>query len=904
MNPTPLTCVALLAILAFGIDTAGAADPSSRPAYLDTSLPTDRRVRDLISRLTLEEKVWQLQDNPRAIPRLNIPAYTWGNEGLHGDAFAGYSTLFPQVIGMAATFDEPLVHAMGDVVATEARARYNQANRTHDHSRFQGITFWAPNINIFRDPRWGRGQETYGEDPFLTARMGVAYITGLQGNDPHYLKAAAGPKHFAVHSGPEGERHQWDSYVSAHDLQDTYLPAFHAAVSEAGAASVMCSYNEINGTPACANSWLLTKTLRQQWQFKGVVISDCGAVGDISRFHHYAEDDEHSSAAAIEAGLDAACDWVPDGQRSEYSYLFEAAQHHLVTESQIDQALQRVLTVRFRLGMFDPDDKVPFSKVPMSAINAPESAALALRAARESIVMLKNQGNFLPFKNFAKIAVIGPSADFTQTLEGTYYAVPLAPVTPLMGMQQAFRDKAEIFYAQGSTHVDKLPIPIEYNALHPSKHAREFGLRGEYFGNPEFSGKPVVIRTDRTINFDWDEANPAPGLPNENYSVRWTGTFTPPAPGDYGIGARVRGCSACGREFLAMYIDGRLIVQRGGENSANPSTSVPLPGAVVKGGALPILHCADRRPHTIRLQYVHRFVPTHHLVAGGVDLIWQPPAAALRNEAVAAATKADVAVVIVGLSPELEGEELSVKLPGFNSGDRTDLSLPATQLELLKAVAATGRPLVVVLMSGSALSVPWAQDHAKAILESWYPGQAGGDAIAETLAGTNNPAGRLPITFYTGVDQLPSFGDYSMKNRTYRYFYGKPAYGFGFGLSYSTFAYSNLTISSTGPLRSGDIKASVKVTNTSKIPGDEVVQLYLVPPAVPTSPLRKLVAFTRIHLDAREAKTVDLNLRAGSIMTITDDGTPALLTGRYKVVAAGAQPQDASSSAEATFDVP
>ena len=631
------------------------------PAYLDTSLPIDRRVDDLISRLTLEEKVWQMQDNPHAIPRLNIPAYTWGNEGLHGDAFAGYSTLFPQVIGMAATFDEPLVRAMGDVVSTEARARYNQANHTNNHVRFQGISFWAPNINIFRDPRWGRGQETYGEDPFLTARMGVAYIKGLQGFDPQYLKAAAGPKHFAVHSGPEGERHQWDSYVSAHDLQDTYLPAFHAAISEAGAASIMCSYNRINGKPACANSWLLTNTLREQWDFNGAVISDCGAVGDISRFHHFAEDDEHSSAIAIKAGLDAACDWVPDGQRPEYSYLLEAAEHHLVTESDIDEALRHVLTLRFRLGMFDPDDKVPFSSIAMSAINSPDNAALALRAARESIVLLKNQGNFLPLKNVSKIAVIGPSADFTQTLEGTYYAVPPAPVTPLIGIQQQFSGKAVILYAQGSTHAAPLPIPIEYTALHAAAGAREFGLRGEYYDNPDFAGNPVVTRIDRTINFDWDEANPAPGLPNENYSVRWTGTFTPPAPGDYGIGARVRGCRTCNREFLKMYVDGKLVLQEDYTQQSAKTKDVPLPGAVLQNASLPVLHCANRRPHAIRIEYAHRFVKTHHLVAGGVDLIWQPPAGVLRNEAVRAASQSDVVVAFVGLSPELEGEELSVK---------------------------------------------------------------------------------------------------------------------------------------------------------------------------------------------------------------------------------------------------
>lgn len=894
--------VALITLAAVGSAAQGV-----QPPYLNPSLPIDRRVDDLISRLTLEEKVWQLQDNSHAIPRLNIPAYTWGNEGLHGDAFGGYSTLFPQVVGMAATWDQPLVHSMAEVISDEARAKYNQANRNSNHARFQGITFWAPNINIFRDPRWGRGQETYGEDPVLTSRMAVAYITGLQGDDPHYLKALAGPKHFAVHSGPEGERHHWDSYVSAHDLQDTYLPAFHAAIAEAHAGSIMCAYNRINGTPSCANPWLLTKTLRQQWDFKGFVISDCGAVGEISKDHHYAADDEHSSALAIKAGLDSACDWVPDGQRPEYSYLLEAAQHHLVSESEIDQALRRVLTMRFRLGMFDPEGKVPFSSIPMSVINSPASAGLALRAARESIVLLKNDGEFLPLKDAKSIAVIGPSADLNQVLEGTYYAVPVAPVTPLVGIQKRFSGKAQVLYAQGSNHAGDLPIGIAYTTLHPpagTTESQEFGLHGEYFANPDLTGNPAVTRIDRTINFDWNEANPVPELPNENYSVRWTGTFTPPAPGDYRIGARGRGCTSCNREFLKLYIDGKLVLQQGESGAAKASsTGVPLPGANQPEKPFPLLHVTDLRPHTIRLEYSHRLVPTHHLVAGGIDLLWQPPPATLLNQAVAIARKSDVAVVFVGLTPGLEGEELSTNLPGFLKGDRTDLNLPGRQLALLRAVASTGKPIVVVLMTGSAVSVRYAQEHAKAVLEAWYPGQAGGTAIAETLAGDNNPAGRLPVTFYADIDQLPPFGDYNMKNRTYRYFSGKPEFGFGFGLSYSSFSYSAMRLSAAALAPDGSLTAAVHVKNTSNVAGDEVVELYLIPPALATNPLRKLVGFTRIHLDSSEEQTVHFQLTADDAQTVTGDGSKALLAGEYRLVAAGAQPQDASSLSEATFIV-
>ena len=858
---------------------------SAHPAYLDSSLPVANRVDDLIARMTLEEKVGQLQDVAPAIPRLHIPAYTWGNEGLHGDANAGYATLFPQVIGMAATFDAPLVHSMGDVIATEARAKYNQAGNTGEHGRFHGITFWAPNINIFRDPRWGRGQETYGEDPYLTSRMAVAFITGLQGDDPRYLKALAGPKHFDAHSGPEGERHHWDTVVSPHDLEDTYLPAFRAAVEEAHAGSVMCSYNRINGIPACANPWFLTETLRNQWHFTGFVISDCGAVGDLSQSQHYASDYTHASALAIHAGMDSSCGWVPDGQREEYSYLLEAAQAGLVSTAEIDQALRRALNLRFRLGMFDPDDLVPFSKIPATVIDSPEHAALALRAARESIVLLKNDNHFLPLRHVKKIAVIGPSADLTRTLEGNYNATPKHPITPLIGMEQRFHGQSEILYAQGAQLTAGMPVIIESIALHPGADSAQTGLRGEYFNNPDFGGQPVLTRVDRTINFNWTGASPVPGLDADNYSVRWTGIFTPIAPGDYNLGAKVRGCAKCGREFVRLYLDDKLLVTQ-------------------DQVAVQTVHFADRSAHTIRLEYEHRFVPTHHVINAGVDLLWEPPADALREEALAAVRKADVTVAFVGLSPELEGEELPVKLDGFLSGDRTSLALPAAQESLLEAAAATGKPLVVVLMSGSAVAMPFAQQHARAVLEAWYPGESGGVAIAETLAGDNNPAGRLPVTFYTGVDQLPPFGDYSMANRTYRYFHDQPEYGFGYGLSYSSFRYSGLRLSSSKLTPGSSIDATVRVSNTSSIPGDEVVELYLVPPAAPGNPLRRLVAFKRIHLDAGEQQSVQFTLPAASAQTVQADASRALVPGRYRLVAAGAQPQDASSSAEAAFVIP
>ncbi len=646
----------------------------------------------------------------------------------------------------------------------------------------------------------------------------------------------------------------------------------------------MCSYNRINGTPACANPWLLDTTLRGQWGFQGFVISDCGAIGDISTGQHYTPDDEHSSAAAIKAGMDSSCGWVPDGQRPEYSYLLEAARDGLVEPAVIDRALRRVLTMRIRLGLLDPPEIVPFSRLGAAAIHSEEHRALALQAARESMVLLKNDGHFLPLQGAPSIAVIGPNADLTETIEGNYNAVPLDPVTPLVGLQQRL-GAANVRYAQGATLAPELPIVVPYDVLQPEPAQTGYGLRGEYFANTGFSGAPTLVRIDRHVNFDWDKAEPAPGLPCENYSVRWTGTFTPPAAGDYQLGAKVHGCTDCHqRETLRLYLDGTLLLQEGATHT------VPV-------------HFTDTQPHQMRLEYVHRNVPTHHVIAGGIDLLWVAPAAVQRELAVTQAQAADVTVAFVGLSPELEGEELPVKLPGFDGGDRTDLALPANQLTLLESLAATGKPLVVVLMNGSAVTAPIADRKAKAILEAWYPGEAGGSAIAETLFGDNNPAGRLPVTFYNGVDQLPPFGSYNMAGRTYRYFRGKPWHGFGFGLSYSSFTYSGLTLSANS-LKAGEpLKATVKVKNTSSSAGDEVVELYLAPPDVPTNPRVKLVGFTRVHLAPGEEKSVSIDVAAANLETITEDGTPRLLPGNYRLLAAGAQPDEAASVSTATFAV-
>jgi len=855
---------------------------TAQAPYVNPSLPLDQRVDDLIGRMTLEEKVSQMRDVAAAIPRLGIPHYDWWNEGLHGVAFAGYATNFPQVIGMAATWDTDLVHKMGETVSTEARAKFNQAMREDHHERFFGLTFWAPNINIFRDPRWGRGQETYGEDPFLTGRMGVAFVTGMQGDDPKYIRVVSTPKHYAVHSGPEPLRHGFNVDVSPHDLEDTYLPAFRAAVAEAHAQSVMCAYNSIDGVPACASTMVLRDHLRDAWKFSGYIVSDCAAIADIYNGHHYTPDMAHAAAAAVKAGTDLECGFH-EGQA--FPSLVDAVQQGLIKESDLDNALRRLFRARFKLGMFDPPSSFAYGQIPMTEVNSLEHRQLSLRAARESIVLLKNQDQTLPLKaGVTRIAVVGPTAELIQSLQGNYNGPPPSPVFPLEGIEKRF-SSAKITYAQGATLVEGFAMPIEHTALHPASGSGN-GLTGEYFSSPDLSGAPVLTRTDRNINFNWDKVVPVDGLQRNNYSVRWTGTFTPAAPGEYKLGVRVNYCYSCeNTEVFRLYLDDKLLVKSGGKT--------PERGEVIQSSVT----FSDTQPHSIRLEY------RHGTGTAGIDLAWQAPADVLRNEAVAAAKQSDITIAFVGLSPSLEGEEMPVKLAGFSGGDRTSIDLPAAQDDLLKALAATGKPLVVVLQNGSALAVNWAEQHANAILEAWYPGEEGGTAIAETLAGDNNPSGRLPLTFYSSLGQVPPFEDYSMRGRTYRYLADKPLYGFGFGLSYTTFAYSNLQIP-TASVKAGDpVTVEADVKNTGPVAGDEVVELYLTQPKAFETPLRVLAGFKRIHLAVAESAHVSLTIDPRSLGQVDANGNRVILPGEYTVSLGGAQPQDAASAQTGKFNI-
>ncbi len=860
--------------------------------FRNASLPIDERVNDLVGRLTLEEKVSQTIDRAAAIPRLDIPAYNWWNEGLHGIARSGYATMFPQAIGNAATWDAPLVEQIGAVTSTEARAKYNDALRHDNHDRYYGLTIWSPNINIFRDPRWGRGQETYGEDPFLTATLGTAFVKGIQGDDPHYLRAVATPKHYAVHSGPESTRHEANVDPSEHDLWDTYLPAFRATITQGHADSIMCAYNRIDKAPACGSKMLLGDILRSDWKFDGYVTSDCDAVDDFSQphGHHYAPDNEHGSALGLIAGTDLDCG-------TAYKSLTAAVQHNLLSSAQLDTTVKRLFTARMRLGMFDPPAQVPFSSIPFSVVNSPEDSELALRAARESMVLLKNDRQILPLKPQQTVAVVGPLAASLMALEGNYNAIPLHPILPIDGIVKEFGPD-HVLYAQGSPYVADGEVPVPRTMLHPSADSTEEGLKAEYFAQPSLDGAPEVTRTDKEIDFDWSSANPVPSLSadttNQSFAVRWTGAIAAPSADTYSFQFRLPMCTPCGGKVkFAVYLDDKQLEPLSPPASAGNAKQPPS-GRNFGGIQRFSIPFADTKRHALRVEYIQ----TSHVPTTIVAFEWTPRPQQLLDEAVAAANKADVVVAFVGLNPRLEGEEMRVNAKGFSGGDRTDINLPDVQQQLLESVAKTGKPLVVVLLNGSALAVNWAKDNARAILEAWYPGQSGGQAIAETLSGKNNPAGRLPITFYTGVDQLPAFDDYSMAKRTYRYFKGKPLFAFGDGLSYTTFAYKDLKVSAA-TLRAGDpLTVEADVTNSGPVAGDEVAELYLTAPRNGVSPNLALAAFERIHLDAGESKHVTFHLDPRTLSQVDDKGDRAVTAGNYKISVGSSQPT--GDAAEAT----
>jgi beta-glucosidase len=842
--------------------------------YLNPDLPPEERAKDIVARMTLQEEVSQTMNQAAAIPRLGVPDYEWWSEALHGVARDGVATNFPQSIGLAASFDTALMRRVADAIGTEGRAKYNEAQRAGDHRRFSGLTFWSPNINIFRDPRWGRGQETFGEDPYLTARLGVEFTRGLQGDDAKFLKLVATPKHYAVHSGPEQDRHHFNAQISDHDLEDTYLPAFRASIVEAHAASIMCAYNAIDGKPACASDMLLKQHLRDDWKFDGYVVSDCDSVADVNRGHHFEADDEHASAVSLKTGTDLDCGGA-------YKALTAAVKSGLVSKAELDRAVERLFAARFRLGMFDPPGSVPFDALGASSVDTPANRKLALDAARESLVLLKNDGT-LPLKGRGKtFAAIGPTADLLEAIEGNYNGEAAAPVTPLAGLRKEFgADK--VLYAPGSILAAGTPAPIPSRYLRPSTESTENGLKAEFFTTAGFTGAPVASRIDAKVNFDWNRVSPAPGVPAGNFDVRWSGEFLPPVPGEYMLSFRCIKRSTTYDPTSAkpgspwhyrMYMDGKEVLD---DRARYQDLKVTF---------------ADTKPHAIVVEYQHssedRFV----------DLEWQPPAQPMLEDALATARKADVVVAFVGLSPNLEGEEMPVYAEGFAGGDRTEIGLPAVQEHLVEELGKLGKPLIVVLTSGSEVSMPWAQEHANAILAAWYPGESGGQAIAETLTGENNPAGRLPVTFYRSVADLPNFSDYSMANRTYRYFKGQVLYPFGFGLSYSKFEYGKPEVSADKVKAGENVTVKVSLKNASSVDGDEVAQLYVTPPQTVVSPRLALQGFQRVHLAAGESREVSFTLDARALSEVDAQGARKELAGEYAIFVGSSQPDGSGANA-------
>jgi beta-glucosidase len=855
-----------------------APENGSAPKYMDPSLPIPERVDDLISRLTLEEKASQLVNDARAIPRLGVPEYNWWNEALHGVARAGIATVFPEPIGLGASFDPPLVHQMAVVISTEARVKYAMAIKAGEHRIYEGLTFWSPNINIFRDPRWGRGQETYGEDPYLTGRMAVAFVTGMQGDDPKYYRVISTPKHFAVHSGPEPTRHSADVKVSKHDEEDTYLPAFRAAVVEGKADSVMCAYNAINGQPACANDFLLQGTLRHAWNFQGYVVSDCDAIADIadglaifqSPGHHYVKSLPDAAAASLQHGVDNDCADFGYGPRDDddYARYVEAVKQGLVSETVVDETLRRLFTARMKLGLFDPPEMVKYAQIPQSELDTPANRALALQAARETMVLLKNDGILPLKKSVRRIAVVGPLADATAVLYGNYNGTPSYAVTALDGIRAAF-PKAEIGFEPGTNFLRPVD-PVPSSVL--STDDGQPGLTVAFFDNNDFSGTPLLSRTDDGVNYGFDDHPSFPNVPQ--VAACWTGVLTPDKTGPYWIGLSGRSGK--------LWIDGKLVVDINMPRQRAPK----IAQIMLEAG------------HHYAIKIERGLAPSLVL-----QLLWKPLESNPLPRAIAAAKKADVVIAVVGITSELEGEEMYVDVPGFFGGDRTSLDLPKDEDDLLKAVKATKKPLVVVLMNGSALSVNWVKAHADAILDAWYSGEEGGTAIGETLSGANDPAGRLPVTFYTGVKQLPPFADYSMKGRTYRYFKGKPLYPFGYGLNYTTFAFRQLKLSQAR-LKAGDtLGVDVTVKNTGKREGDEVAELYLGFPKVPNTPIRALRGMARVHLKPGESTRVHFELKPRDLSSVTQAGDTVVEPGAYKLSVGGGQPGTTKALATATFRI-
>ena len=830
--------------------------------FLNSDLPQEERVDLLVSQMTVEEKIGQMSYTAPAIERLNIPAYNWWNESLHGVARAGYATVFPQSITIAGSWDKDLMHRVATVISDEARAKHHEFVRRGKRGIYQGLTFWSPNINIFRDPRWGRGHETYGEDPYLTGQMGLQFVKGLQGDNPDYLKVVATAKHYAVHSGPEPLRHEFNAKVSPRDLGETYLPAFRTLVVDGKAHSVMCAYNQYRDYPCCANP-ILEDILREEWNFDGYVVSDCWAIRDFYTYQDYSADAAEASAVAVKNGTDLNCG-------NSYPHLTEAYKRGIIKEEDLDVAVKRLFTARFKLGMFDDEDEVPYAQIPYSVNTSDDHAKLSLEAAHKSIVLLKNENSTLPLsKDIEKLAVIGPNADNWEALLGNYNGIPKNPVTILKGLKEKLKD-TEVLFAEGAHLAEAIhnlePIPGEFLM---TKNG-EKGVTGEYFANANLEGEPAFTRVDENIDFYWESHAPSSELPDDDFSIRWTGYINPPVSGTYHIGS-------WGMPTLEVWLEGEKILSHNTEHHA--------------------FHAEKAIEMEAGMKYKFVYEYKNWYGDGDAKLLWSIPDPKMQNEAVELAEQADAVVLVLGLSQRLEGEEMSIEVDGFEGGDRTHLKLPKTQRDLMKAIEATGKPVVLVLLNGSALAINWADDKLDAIISAGYPGQEGGHAVADVLFGDYNPAGRLPVTYYKSVDQLPPFDEYDMEERTYKYFTGEPLYPFGYGLSYTNFTYSDLEVPAQA--RTGEnIVAKVKITNSGEMAGDEVVQLYLKDEEASTPrPAVQLIGFKRINLEPGDSEVVEFELEPRKFSLIGADENRVIESGWFTIYAGGGQPASEVSGA-------
>ena len=822
--------------------------------FQNTSLSFEVRVNDLVSRMTLEEKVSQMLNAAPAIQRLGIPAYDWWNEVLHGVARSPYRvTVYPQAIGMAATFDSASIKLMAGYAADEGRAIYNQANKDgRTGQRYVGLTYWTPNINIFRDPRWGRGQETYGEDPFLTAMMGTAFVHGLQGDDPHYLKAAACAKHYAVHSGPEPSRHVDNFSPNDYDLWNTYLPAFRQLVTKANVAGVMCAYNAFKSQPCCGSDQLMIDILRNKWNFTGYVTSDCWAIDDFFKNHKTHENAEEASADAVFHGTDVECG------TDAYKSLVQAVKDGKIREQQIDISVKRLFMIRFRLGMFDPSSMVKYAQTPASVLESAEHKAHALKMARQSIVLLRNENNVLPLKkNLQKIVVIGPNADNAISLLGNYNGIPSEIVTVLQGIKNKTGNHTQVVYEKGVNFTND--TLLQYTDITDQcAWQGQKGFQAEYFNNRELKGPPVASRMEKSIDNNWQEGQIIiDTLKGYHFSARYSTDFTASATGDINFELDADD----GYRFL---VDGREVINAWTRNRWGARTYKLSMQANTTYRLVVEYYQGDGKA-SVRLKAGHFFRTDFQALAARVK-------------------DADAIVFVGGISPQLEGEEMRVDYPGFLGGDRTTILLPPVQTNLLKVLQSTGKPVVFVMMTGSAIAMPWEAENIPAIVNAWYGGQSAGTAIADVLFGDYNPAGRLPVTFYKSDNDLPGFSDYAMKNRTYRYFKGQPLYGFGYGLSFTRFRYGQLKLSGLKM-----ITATATVTNAGNMDGEEVVQLYVSAPGK-DAPIRSLKGFQRIFLKRGESKVMQFTLTTEDISIMDNNGNPIKPGGKIAISIGGKQP--------------